>query len=256
MTDETCTSLDSAECCLNCGLELRGRYCHGCSQDREVGNPSLIKWVGETFAEFTSIEGRSLQSIRTLLARPGVLTVAWREGRRVGYTGPLRLFLFSLLLLLLVRSLLGSEPGFMLSAVLGFLEGAGATVDKTALLAQTDRILRAFTLLLAPVIAGLVSVFFRGRTFSEHFVFTIHVVGFALFLRTIFSFVELVVTSEYITEPIQVFGILIYAYLAMHRVYGESAQRTALKFVAISGLSIVIWFMAGLVILAGIVYSV
>lgn len=259
MTDEVSAADEPGEHCRNCGLELRGQYCHGCSQDRAEASPSLLEWIAETVAEFTSLEGRSLQSIRSLLLDPGALTVAWREGQRVRYTRPLRLFLLALVLLVVLRSLLGSGEGFLASAVLGLIEGGSgpaARVDQAAVLNQADRILRGFTIALAPVVAGVVAVFFRGRSYSEHFVFTLHVVGFALLLRLAFSFVELVFTSEYVTQPLQILFILAYTFLALRRVYGQSAFRTALKLLAIATLSILIWAGAGAGIVALTVDSV
>ena len=115
---------------------------------------------------------------------------------------------------------------------------------------QASNILRWFTLALAPIVAGVVSLLFRRRTFAEHFVFTLHVFGFALLVRTLFSFVERVGVSDYITEPIQVFVIMTYALIAMRRVYGDSIVRTWVKFVTIATLSVLIWLAAGASIIA------
>ncbi len=259
MNDTVSASGEPADICRNCGHKLRGRYCHECSQDREEGSPSVREWLFETFAEFTSLEGRSVRTVGKLLTRPGELTVAWKEGKRVQYTRPLRLVLFSLVLLLLVRSILGSGRGFLASVVLGILEGAvgdGGEVDEAAVLHETGRILRWFTIALVPIVAAVVSQFFRRRTFSEHLVFTLHIVGFALIMRTLFSFVELIIVSEDITETIQFLTILVYAFIAMRRVYEESMLKTSAKFLAITILSILIWANAGVAIVALILYAV
>ncbi len=253
MTDELSGSANETDRCRNCGLLLQGRYCHGCSQDSQAGSPSLFEWIAETFAELTSFEGRSFRSVRTLLTRPGELTVAWREGQRVRYDGPIRLFLVSVVVLLVLRALLNAPPGFLGSAVLGFLEGStGPTnpVDEPAILALTDKMLRVFALALAPIIGGIVSLFFRRRPFSEHFVFTLHIVAFALLLRILFSFVELIITSEDVTQPIQILAILGYTYVAARRVYDESVLPTTIKLVVIVFLSVFVWVLTAAAIIS------
>lgn len=248
MTDEVLSPGESELHCRNCGLRLVGRYCHGCSQDQEEGSPGLMGWIAETFEELTSIEGRTLRSIGALLTKPGALTAAWSDGQRLSYTRPLRVFLFALVLLLFVRSVLGSGPGFLPSAILGILEGASgpeAGVDQLAVLSQTDRILRGFTLALTPVVAGVVALFFRGRPFSQHFVFTLHVVAFALLLRTVFSFIELGSLSEDLTQLVQIACLLAYTFVAMRRVYRNSAPKTAVKLIAVAVVSVIIWVTVG-----------
>lgn len=242
-------SRPAATPCKNCGSELVGRYCHQCSQDGEEGTPTFWGWIAETFVEFTSVEGRSVQSVRTLLLRPGVLTVAWRDGQRVRYARPLRLFLFALLLLVLVRTLVGSGPGFLAEATLGFLEGitGRADIERAAVLELTDRILRIFALGLAPVVAGVVSWFFRGRAFSEHLVFTLHVFAFAIVVRSLFAVIEVSMAWAWGSEAPDDFfravalALLIYAFLALRRVYGGSGWLTALKLLAITTIGTVVW---------------
>ena len=205
--------------------------------------------MAETFEEFTSVEGRSIQSVRTLLLRPGALTVAWRDGQRVRYARPLRLFLFALLLLILTRTLIGSGPGFLASATLGFLEGitGGTDIDNAAVIQLMDSILRGFALGLAPVVAGVIALFFRGRAFSEHLVFTLHVLAFAIVVRSLFSIIEVVIAAVWASEAPDDFfralaaALLIYAFVALRRVYGNSAWMTALKLLVITVICTVIW---------------
>jgi len=259
MNDITADSDESVIHCRNCGSQLHGRYCHDCSQDCEEGNPGFREWLFETFAEFTSLESRSVLSVRKLLTRPGELTVAWKQGKRERYTRPLRLVVVSLVLLILVRSILGSGRGLLASVVLGFLEGAvgdGGEVEEAVVLQETARILRWFTLALVPILAAVISQFFRRRAFSEHLVFTLHVFSFALILRTLFSFFELVIVAEDITETVQSLAISVYAFMAMRRVYGESILKTAVKFLAIAILSVIIWATAGVAVVALNMYSV
>ncbi len=244
--------------CQNCGAELVGRFCHQCSQDREEGTPTFWGWITETFEEFTSVEGRSIQSARTLLLSPGALTVAWRDGHRVRYARPLRLFLFSVLLLILTRALLGSGPGFLADATLGFLTGitGGAEIDSAAVLELADSILRVFALSLAPVVAGVVALFFRGRAFSEHLVFTLHAFAFAILARTFFVTIEAGVMRISGSEAPDdffralVLALLIYAFVALRRVYDNSAWMVGLKLVAITAISLVIWIGSAAVIVA------
>jgi hypothetical protein len=92
----TCTSTVSTPYCPSCGeCPLR---------DRELTFRGLIEQVAQAF---TSIDGRLLRSVRRLVASPGFLTMAYVEGRRKPYVGPVSLFLSANVLFFAIESLTG-----------------------------------------------------------------------------------------------------------------------------------------------------
>jgi hypothetical protein len=85
--------------CLNCGTALQGPFCHYCGQpDKNLMRffPALVREMLEDFADFDS---RFMRTLKPLLFRPGKLTRDYLEGRRFRYVPPLRLYIFSSLLL-------------------------------------------------------------------------------------------------------------------------------------------------------------
>lgn len=64
--------------------------------------------VSEFVGELTSLDGKLWRSMRTLLLRPGELTLAFFEGRRVAYLSPVKLYLTCSLLGFLAGPLVDS----------------------------------------------------------------------------------------------------------------------------------------------------
>ena len=84
---------DNSASCLNCGAALNGPFCSQCGQRDIPPYPSIRELAMETVSEFSGWDGRLLNTVRTLLLRPGLLTHEFLEGRRARYISPLRLYL-------------------------------------------------------------------------------------------------------------------------------------------------------------------
>lgn len=83
--------------------------------------------------------------------------------------------------------------------------------------------------LLLPVFTLILYLLYRktGRFFAEHLIFTLHVHAFAFVVLTLSLFLP---SALDIVVPT---WILVYLYVALRRVYGESRRRTAAKFAAL-----------------------
>jgi hypothetical protein len=103
--------------CLNCGTELAGPFCHYCGQpDKNLVRffPALLREMMEDFADFDS---RFMRTMKPLLFRPGKLTRDYLDGRRFRYVPPLRLYIFSsILMFFLLAVIAGSELEFTTQA--------------------------------------------------------------------------------------------------------------------------------------------
>jgi hypothetical protein len=104
--------------CLNCGTELLGPFCHYCGQpDKNLVRffPALMREMLEDFVDFDS---RFARTMKPLLARPGKLTRDYLDGRRFRYVPPMRLYIFSSLLMFFLAALLtGSGLDFTTHSV-------------------------------------------------------------------------------------------------------------------------------------------
>lgn len=88
--------------CLNCGVDLQGRYCHSCGQEHTQRPIRFSMLLGEGIAEVLNWDSKLLRSLRPLLFRPGLLTQEYVKGRRVRYVSPVRFYLIGSLLFFLI----------------------------------------------------------------------------------------------------------------------------------------------------------
>lgn len=84
---------DRSARCLNCGAPLNGPFCAQCGQRDIPPYPTVRELATDALSEFSGWDGRLLNTVRSLVARPGVLTHEFLEGRRARYISPLRLYL-------------------------------------------------------------------------------------------------------------------------------------------------------------------
>ena len=90
--------------CLNCGNTRPNSFCALCGQnDRNyVRGLASVGW--EFCREAFEVDSRLLQTLKLLLFRPGSLTREFSRNRRARYMSPIRLYLFTSFLFVLVLS--------------------------------------------------------------------------------------------------------------------------------------------------------
>ena len=98
--------------CPNCGRPLAElpspvHHCPNCGQETHLHAPTLFEFVHEFVAHYVALEGALWRSLKTLLLRPGQLTLDYFEGRRRQHVLPLRLYLTASFLFFLVLKLSG-----------------------------------------------------------------------------------------------------------------------------------------------------
>jgi hypothetical protein len=79
--------------CANCGSSLAGEYCGHCGQRHEPHVHTVSHFANEAFESITHADSRLWRTLWFLLARPGLLTREFFEGRRARYLPPFRLYL-------------------------------------------------------------------------------------------------------------------------------------------------------------------
>jgi len=90
------------EHCDNCGAPLQGSYCHHCGQPTRHFMRFFPAVVRDIAADSLGIDGRFWRTLKALMFRPGRLTIDYLYGRRVHYSPPFRLYLFSSLVAFLI----------------------------------------------------------------------------------------------------------------------------------------------------------
>ena len=80
--------------CKNCQTKLIGKFCSECGQkDSEL--LKLKDFLKEISKDFTELDFRILVTLKKLFTSPGFLTREYWAGKKVKYTQPFKLFLFS-----------------------------------------------------------------------------------------------------------------------------------------------------------------
>ncbi|MBL7865949.1 MAG: DUF3667 domain-containing protein [Cyclobacteriaceae bacterium] len=80
--------------CLNCGAELKGRFCHQCGQKDLAQRQTLGELLSNFVSSFSEYEGKFLLTARYLITRPGFLALDYNAGRRERYFHPVRMYAF------------------------------------------------------------------------------------------------------------------------------------------------------------------
>lgn len=90
--------------CKNCGATTHGNYCQQCGQATHLHVPSAREFLHEFVAHYVALEGKLWKTLALLIARPGMLTCEYIQGRRVRYLEPLRVYLtFSIIFFALFK---------------------------------------------------------------------------------------------------------------------------------------------------------
>ena len=82
--------------CLNCGVELNGKYCHNCGQEAVDKTPTVSGFVMEYLVNAFLWDSQFLKTFWALIRRPGHLTNEYLAGKFTSQEHPLKLNMFLL----------------------------------------------------------------------------------------------------------------------------------------------------------------
>jgi len=268
--------------CPTCAQGVDTEYCPRCGERRILPRELTLRGLGRQFLKSTSsIDGRLFRTLRALLARPGALTVAWVDGPRKPYVGPIQLFLLANVAFVAAQSLTGSNVfSSTLSSHLHQQDWSGLAQRLLAgRLARGPLPLAAYEIefnravafyakslvivMTIPFAAILQALFMkRRRPFVLQMVFSLHFYSFLLLLYCIaiaLSAIDLVRGGAGLESPrldtlLTLFNLLAttaYLYFAVSRVYGARgiARLAASLALAIAVLAIALAYRFGLLLL-------
>jgi hypothetical protein len=158
----------------------------------------------QLFHAVSSIDGKLLRSFRSLVTRPGALTVAYVQGRRMKYLGPFQLLLLVNVLFFAMQSLTSTNifsstlnshlhnqdwKGVAQRLVSHRLKTTGTTLDLYAPVFDRANLLHAKSFIIVMVLPFallLPILFYRSRQpFVAHAVFSLHFYTFLLLLFSV-----------------------------------------------------------------------
>lgn len=250
--------------CVTCGSELAGEYCHACGERLRREPPTLLRFIGELISEAIDTDGRIVKSLRTLVTRPGRLTVEYMQGRRKPYLGPAAVFVVMNVLFFFVQPLsnlvtfnatLHSQTNWYPYSdwaediVQSHLDSSQVSRDDYAVEfdAASNAYARSLVFLQVPLFALCVALLQvrKRRFFIEHLVYATHFFATILLFGVVTSLVIYVlwkagvVTSFNFEAPFNLF-IVTYLTLSLREVYGDGWLAALVKGVALAALCIVV----------------
>lgn len=116
--------------CTNCGATLHGRFCSQCGQVADTFHRPVWMLVAEGLENLFSFDGRFWRTVPSLMLRPGRMTRAYLDGRRVSFVQPFRLFLVASILFFLLTPAIPYDDAWFER---GGLQTAGYEAGETAL---------------------------------------------------------------------------------------------------------------------------
>ena len=279
----------TGEKCLNCGEPLRGPFCSTCGQRAIPAYPTLRELAGDAWQELSGYDGRVVRTFRSLMRRPGALTLEVLEGHRARYVSPVRVYLVASVIYFLVSAAspnvikppapVRSPGNFNVdlsnpeAAVGGLTPEERAEIQKSIdgspwwvrpvlqsavadpaafqrrLLQNLPRALFA----LVPVFAGILALFYRRRPFSQHLIFALHVhavIFLSLTVREAADFTRSVAVVGIVGASVLVFQT-VYVLRAFKAVYRERWGTIVLKSAGV-GAIYGIACLVGLIVTIGI----
>lgn len=84
------------ENCLNCGTELKGRFCHKCGQEAVSKTPTVGSFIHEYIGNSYNWDAQFLKTLWNLVRHPGFLTKEYNAGKFISQEHPLKLNMFLL----------------------------------------------------------------------------------------------------------------------------------------------------------------
>lgn len=222
--------------CQNCGADLNGNYCSVCGQSNKAAfDRSVFSIISHFFEELFTWDSRFLRSIKYLFLKPGYLTHEYISGRINRYISPLKMFLFTSLVLFFI--MIKGDPNQYSGLVTGeeendFLENF--ILEQQRLSSKSSELfienfnnqfndnITIYIFFIMFLFSILLKIIYISKKYfySEHIVFTLHFFTFVLW-----SFLAGVITFELGEIFIYIFLYIvpgIYLLLAIKQVYHKT----------------------------------
>jgi len=236
------------EVCPSCSAELRGRFCHHCGEKhRQQEELALKHFALHALHELTHLDSKVFATLRYLFSRPGYLTLEYLTGRRSLYMKPLSLFLLACALYFLADSYFprsaydvhwatSQDKSGKVDAAWAKLAAKKHLPKEVVVERIQDRIHKISTVMqfaTVLVLAAILALLYHKRYFVEHLVFAFHFFSFTFLatalLRPATFFLPVYSWASYLTSGAVAVVYMAYLFLALRRVYRQSAGLTLVK---------------------------
>lgn len=172
--------------CRSCGIAVSGRYCSACGEKVLTPDDHTLKhYLGALLNAFTFADSKLWNTLKAVVLRPGELSDAYMDGRRVKYMRPVAFFFLANFIYFLApvfetfNTRLNSQMHYLghsrwvRAKVEGHLASTGQTLAEFTALYEPASSNNAKLLLVVMVFALFVPmliIYFRKRTFVSAYV--------------------------------------------------------------------------------------
>ena len=250
--------------CKNCNSNLTGDYCSECGQAVKDMNLSFFSFIKEFTGNLFSLDSKIFLTLNYLIAKPGYLSTEYVVGKRMTFTLPSRLYLFTSIFVIALFSLIQQDSTRYMkfsTEPIGFFiaeheDGSGAkyrvggyggqphfTWEKINSFPIKINILSFLSkgfMILFPIFALLLKCFYWKRLYINHLILVLHNHSFLLIIIAIlylliilFDMLGLDIINIY-TIILIWFVISIYFYLSSLKFYKDGKFITLIKYVVLS----------------------
>ena len=244
--------MSSDNICKNCGFEIQLKYCSKCGQK----NSELLKlkdFFKEIFKDFTELDFRILVTLKKLFTNPGFLTREYWAGKKIKYTHPFKLFVFSGIIYFLLMptqwSAYDSEMGREVllnenekEVMTVAIRGYEVKIENPLLISSFknyqiigSKYEREIDVVLAPTVTALcimlVHLNYKNLYFSHHLITSLHTSAFYYLLSSILIIISMALPSLTLVtvESLEILLFLPYLFLSLKNIYNNSIIITILK---------------------------
>jgi Protein of unknown function (DUF3667) len=242
--------------CPNCGNQHTFEFCSLCGQRNVDLHAPIGGLVMEVVEETLGFDSRVRHTLLPFFFKPGEVTRDYLSGRRVRYTSPLKMYLVAAAVFFFAftlhpherfvqidpkdRAALTTEPPKE-GRFSHLMRGQALKLDKMdkeegtkQIAANMANMLPKALVVLLPIFALLLKLFWRKRYYAEHIVFSLHYHAFALLLLALPGFIPGKAGDN--VRDVAILICFIYLFLALRRVYGNGRLLTFAKLLGLSSL--------------------
>ncbi|MBZ5493634.1 MAG: DUF3667 domain-containing protein [Acidobacteriia bacterium] len=246
----TAVKQEESSTCPTCGETITQEFCPACGEHSFDRNTFSFKHFAQHFVhELFEMDSRALRTFRYLLTKPGFVTAEYLAGKRSRYVNPLRLFLFTFALMMLVLlfhspfdlrpAMAGDQTGVMHRFVAKMAAQKGVS-EEVLLDRVNERIVFYYEraeLINVLAMTCLLAVLYRKQKwyFAEHAVTALYFLSFT-FLLTIVKwpfwmaagapirgFWENLLTLLFLAISLP------YLWVTLRKLHGEGKRKTTVK---------------------------
>ncbi|MBX7044289.1 MAG: DUF3667 domain-containing protein [Ignavibacteria bacterium] len=217
------------ENCLNCGTELKGKFCYNCGQEKISKRLSLKSLFHDFIHSTFHWESSFVHTVKELLVSPGVFLRNFINGKRKSYTKPVSFFI--LLVTVFVISFHFFSDNFVSFVNKTFMgENAEKYHPMGVSIVEMQHFffnkLNYFYFVIPPIFALYLSLFFKKMklNFAEAMASSFYVIGMGLFISLFLVFFALINVKFWSIRLITTFAYYVYALMSF------SNEKTAAGF--------------------------